>query len=238
MDSHPIRVIPVHEYLRPNLEELYQNECIFDKFDVDISGDGRHIVTGSYNSTIKIFDTLRHTEAPIVLTKFKPTPPVLCPIPIGRPLCTETYLRSIMGGGKIKGAENYASGQASISNSTVSALSPDEEFSHSSTADLSIGGNPIFPSSTAFDSTPSTEYGLFGQPEYGANDMRIEDTMLDDPDNIVQMYGPPLDVPPRPHIEPSSINFNKKVMHFSWHPDLDCIAIGGLNNLYIYTGGG
>ena len=34
MEAHPVKVIPVHEYLRPKLVELYESDCIFDKFEV------------------------------------------------------------------------------------------------------------------------------------------------------------------------------------------------------------
>lgn len=31
------------------------------------------------------------------------------------------------------------------------------------------------------------------------------------------------------------IAFDKKIMHLSWHPTRDVIAIAGLNRLYFYT---
>ena len=34
MEARPVKVIPVHEYLRPKLVELYESDCIFDKFEV------------------------------------------------------------------------------------------------------------------------------------------------------------------------------------------------------------
>lgn len=30
--------------------DLYENDCIFDKFDCSISGDGKHFCTGTYSN--------------------------------------------------------------------------------------------------------------------------------------------------------------------------------------------
>ena len=35
MESKPIETFTVHEYLRSKLCSLYENDCIFDKFEVD-----------------------------------------------------------------------------------------------------------------------------------------------------------------------------------------------------------
>ena len=37
MEARPLRVIPVHEFLRPRLMDLYESDCIFDKFEVSSS---------------------------------------------------------------------------------------------------------------------------------------------------------------------------------------------------------
>ena len=33
MESQPVRTIKVHEHLRSKLCELYESDCIFDKFE-------------------------------------------------------------------------------------------------------------------------------------------------------------------------------------------------------------
>lgn len=47
----------VHEYLRSKLCDLYENDCIFDKFEAEFSGDGKRIMTGSYHNLFHIMDT-------------------------------------------------------------------------------------------------------------------------------------------------------------------------------------
>eukprot|EP00461_Guttulinopsis_vulgaris_P004140 UN04141 len=40
--------------------------------------------------------------------------------------------------------------------------------------------------------------------------------------------------PPTENVNISLINFNRKALHVAWHPSLDCIAVAGVNKLYIY----
>ncbi|KAK9101254.1 hypothetical protein Scep_024684 [Stephania cephalantha] len=55
MDSGPVATFPVHEYLRPKLCDLYENDSIFDKFECCLSGDGSRVATGSYSNLFRIF---------------------------------------------------------------------------------------------------------------------------------------------------------------------------------------
>lgn len=55
MEREPVRVIPVHEYLRSKLVDLYENACIFDKFQCCFSHDGGSLLTGSYNSLLQVY---------------------------------------------------------------------------------------------------------------------------------------------------------------------------------------
>ncbi len=41
MESKPLHVLPIHDHLRPKLSELYENDCIFDKFEICVNGSGR-----------------------------------------------------------------------------------------------------------------------------------------------------------------------------------------------------
>lgn len=75
MESRPIKTIQIHDHLRGKLCDLYENDCIFDKFECMFSGDGKyvmsvpsrifllltaslssHVMTGSYHNYFRIFD--------------------------------------------------------------------------------------------------------------------------------------------------------------------------------------
>ncbi|WCJ39580.1 Serine/threonine protein phosphatase 2A 55 kDa regulatory subunit B beta isoform [Euphorbia peplus] len=55
MDSGPVATFQVHEYLRPKLCDLYENDSIFDKFECCLSGDGSRVSTGSYSNLFRVF---------------------------------------------------------------------------------------------------------------------------------------------------------------------------------------
>ncbi|XP_058074052.1 serine/threonine protein phosphatase 2A 55 kDa regulatory subunit B beta isoform-like isoform X2 [Magnolia sinica] len=55
MDSAPVATFQVHEYLRPKLCDLYENDSIFDKFECCLSGDGLRVATGSYSNLFRVF---------------------------------------------------------------------------------------------------------------------------------------------------------------------------------------
>lgn len=41
MESRPLATIPINDHLKPKLSELYENDCIFDKFESLFSPDGK-----------------------------------------------------------------------------------------------------------------------------------------------------------------------------------------------------
>jgi serine/threonine-protein phosphatase 2A regulatory subunit B len=73
MESRPLKTIPIHDHLRGKLCDLYENDCIFDKFECVWGGDDkyglsvsilyqvlihfRHVLTGSYHNYFRIYDT-------------------------------------------------------------------------------------------------------------------------------------------------------------------------------------
>jgi hypothetical protein len=67
MENKPIKTIPIHEHLRPRLCDTYENDSIFDKFEVVFSGDGQNVMTGSYNNNFMIYPTDPDKEIEVVL---------------------------------------------------------------------------------------------------------------------------------------------------------------------------
>uniref|UniRef100_A0A3Q4HX62 Serine/threonine-protein phosphatase 2A 55 kDa regulatory subunit B n=1 Tax=Neolamprologus brichardi TaxID=32507 RepID=A0A3Q4HX62_NEOBR len=56
MDKGPVETFQVHEYLRSKLCSLYENDCIFDKFECVWNSSDSVIMTGAYNSFFRMFD--------------------------------------------------------------------------------------------------------------------------------------------------------------------------------------
>jgi serine/threonine-protein phosphatase 2A regulatory subunit B len=61
MNNKPVVTIPIFEPLKSKLCELYENECIFDKFSISSSWDSNYFLTGNFNNTFHLID--RNGEA-------------------------------------------------------------------------------------------------------------------------------------------------------------------------------
>ncbi|KAH8081134.1 WD40-repeat-containing domain protein [Filobasidium floriforme] len=55
-EKQPVRKINIHEHLKQKLCDLYENDCIFDKFECTFSGSGDQVLTGSYHNYFRIYD--------------------------------------------------------------------------------------------------------------------------------------------------------------------------------------
>ena len=102
MERQPVKTVRIHEYLRPRLCDLYENDCIFDKFECAINHDGtfvpvfffhhhhrdahphfftplthhtlgdRQLISGSYSRKFKIFDVNSNDEVQMVANRIQP----------------------------------------------------------------------------------------------------------------------------------------------------------------------
>jgi len=71
MESRPVATFKVHEYLRPKLCDLYENDSIFDKFECCLSGDGLRVATGSYSNLFRVFGCVPASEEATTLEASK-----------------------------------------------------------------------------------------------------------------------------------------------------------------------
>lgn len=68
VETKPVVVVPIHDHLRSKLCELYENDCIFDKFECAISRDGAQVITGSYDHRVYVHNvSLTHGTAEVQL---------------------------------------------------------------------------------------------------------------------------------------------------------------------------
>ncbi len=57
MNKNPYSVINLYEPLKTKLCEFYENDCIFDRFDLNISNDGKSYISGNYDNKFHICST-------------------------------------------------------------------------------------------------------------------------------------------------------------------------------------
>ncbi|KAI3625684.1 hypothetical protein CBS9595_001045 [Malassezia furfur] len=62
MESRPLATIPIHDYLRPKLCDLYENDCIFDKFEGNWGPTGSTVLTGGYSNYFHLIDWERDSS--------------------------------------------------------------------------------------------------------------------------------------------------------------------------------
>ena len=149
MERQPVKTIPIHEHLRPRLCDTYENDSIFDKFEVVFSGDAKNVMTGSYNNNFMIYPAEEGKDTEVVLQADKSA---------------------------------FKAKKVGIPQPMNSATSPKD-------------GNGAKKGSRA--ASPSGG---------GAQRMRKE-------------------------TDADQIDFNKKILHMSWHPQEDSIAIAATNNV-------
>jgi hypothetical protein len=54
MESKPVKVISVAEHLKPALGDLYEGDCIYDKFQVAMCPQSQRVVTGTYSNQLTV----------------------------------------------------------------------------------------------------------------------------------------------------------------------------------------
>ena len=66
MESKPIETFTVHEYLRSKLCSLYENDCIFDKFEVHLTFTDVFLI-----NSLTVFVVLIHMGTHLKITLIK-----------------------------------------------------------------------------------------------------------------------------------------------------------------------
>ena len=54
--SEPVTVIKVNECLRQSISPLYELNCTFDKFDINVSPNGQKLFSGGYSNRFSIYN--------------------------------------------------------------------------------------------------------------------------------------------------------------------------------------
>lgn len=65
----PLFSAQVTDYMEKNLSSLYEQDSLDDEFFLDVSPDGKHMVTGGYNKSAHVIDT-NATSNTVVQCKF------------------------------------------------------------------------------------------------------------------------------------------------------------------------
>jgi len=168
MESRPIETYTVHDYLRNKLCILYENDCIFDKFECSWSANDDHILTGSYNNFFKSFNRKTKNELMYECSREQSKPRQLL-----RPkkVVSSTLLNNTNNGSSTMGGSQQNGSQSPSLNAKRNAAM------------------------------------MNGQKPY----VNIKD-----------------------EVNVDNLDFTKKILHTSWHPKDNIVAIAATNSLYVF----
>ncbi|CCC68635.1 hypothetical protein NCAS_0B05510 [Naumovozyma castellii] len=177
MDNKPLKTINVHEQLKDRLSDTYENDAIFDRFEVQFSGDSSTLMTGSYNNNFMIYPnaTIKHDmDVHGIVKDFNGT-------------------HDVTGGNLITDDVGIEVGNA--------VTPPELTDPHHE------GGNELDEIVLQANKT------AFRNKRYGSLAQRSARN---------KEWG-------------DDIDFKKSILHFSWHPKENSIAIAATNNLFLFS---
>ncbi|CCE64245.1 hypothetical protein TPHA_0H00350 [Tetrapisispora phaffii CBS 4417] len=161
MDNKPLKTINIHEQLKDRLSDTYENDSIFDKFELSFSGDSSSIMTGSYNNNFMIYPN-------VIQSNIEDTKPTI-----------------------VKTFDNNPKKKKPAANNDILLKNDD-----------GIGQIVLQADKTSFK---NRRVGTTAQ-----RSAKIKDWSDD-------------------------IDFKKSILHFSWHPKENSIALAATNNLFIFS---
>jgi len=83
MENKPVATISINNHLKPKLCDLYENDCIFDKFELAVNGDGSKICTGAYHNFFHVYGRNGKLEADMRAVKPTISPSVKRKVALG-----------------------------------------------------------------------------------------------------------------------------------------------------------
>ncbi|QLL32737.1 hypothetical protein HG536_0D02590 [Torulaspora globosa] len=203
MDNKPLKTINIHDQLKERLSDTYENDAIFDKFEVCFSGDSSSVMTGSYDNNFMIYPNVINTgDDPRGVVKS-----------FGDENQTINF-NSDKKSSKDKAMKfnsNINKGNSSNdlrnNGSTLGGRKGNRRRSSNSSRNSNEdNGNTLNEIVLQADKTAfkSKRYGL------AQRSARNKD------------WG-------------DNIDFKKSILHFSWHPRENSIAVAATNNLFIFS---
>lgn len=197
MELKPVKTINVHEHLRDRLCDTYENDAIFDKFEVQFGGDNKSIMTGSYNNNFMIYPNA----------------------------VNETH---------DKPSKSFSSAKFNTSSFTKNKSNHQKDDDDSDEDDDEVESPPI--DSETFPQSPGSQLDDDDQEEIvlKADKSAFKSKKLGNTGSMTRrmMNGVGAGNNAR---DVDNIDFKKSILHLSWHPKENSVAIAATNNLYIFS---
>jgi len=197
MELKPVKTINVHEHLRDRLCDTYENDAIFDKFEVQFSGDNKSIMTGSYNNNFMIYPNAVND------THSKPS-------------------------------KSFSSTKFNTSSFSKNKSSQQKDDDDSEEDDDDVASPPM--DSETFPQSPSSQLDDDDQEEIvlKADKSAFKSKKLGNTGSMTRRLMSGVGSGSNSG-DFDNIDFKKSILHLSWHPRENSVAIAATNNLYIFS---
>ncbi|KAL6927811.1 hypothetical protein ACO0SA_004434 [Hanseniaspora valbyensis] len=221
MNSKPLKVIPVHENLNDKLSDTYENDAIFDKFEVGFAKDSKTIMTGSYNNHFMIFPGSDFNG------NYKDNATSSTVPETNRDKIVSTFDNSNIFSKQQNGTLDEDDDKMDVDNNN----SNNEYVKYAKPEDIDVVCLQADKSAFKQQNSPSNGGGNRNSEMQGNKRQRhmmpgfwgnnaINNSKLFYMDDA-ELY--------------DNIDFKKNILHFSWHPREDTVAIAATNNLFIFS---
>ncbi|GBL48725.1 protein_phosphatase_PP2A_regulatory_subunit_B [Candidozyma auris] len=209
MERKPVATINVHEHLRDRLCDTYENDAIFDKFEVQFGGDNRSVMTGSYNNNFMIYPNAVGSSSQTLSSS--------------GPALDMSSFSLKRGGQKNSDDEDNKNGPRHH----------DDEHDDDDDDDSEQEDKLFAPPGEGFPQSPKkgedeqeeiilqADKSAFKSKKLGHGEGTTRRRMM----SGVGSGG----------VDNDYIDFKKSILHLSWHPQENSVAIAATNNLYIFS---
>lgn len=214
MEREPVEVIPVHDNIKQWLCTSYETDSIFDKFGVEVSGDSRSVMTGSYSSNFFIY--------PNVIGALDGSVPDSAEADLNSSGNTNTSPTSLTP--SAPSAPSASRSRGVIKSDT--GLSDDDEDA------MEIDSEPEA-QDTELDAELDHDLGGFrSSRERGTRRAREPAVVTLTADkNVFRKADEKIKLNRRN----KKVDFRKNILHMSWHPFENTVAIAATNNLFMFN---
>lgn len=213
MDNKPLKTINIHDQLKERLSDTYENDAIFDKFEISFSGDSSSVMTGSYNNNFMIYPNVINTgdDSTGIIKSFDDNNSSIDHNNDRKLSKDKTNINN--NNSNNNGRVNNHNNSKYLNNGTKGGLSGSKSSRRSHSNSSRNSNDETLNSNETNEIVLQADKSAFKSKRFGSlaqRSARIKD------------WG-------------DDIDFKKSILHFSWHPRENSIAIAATNNLFIFS---
>lgn len=211
MDRQPVETIHVHDNIKQWLCTSYETDSIFDKFEVEVSGDSRSVMTGSYSSKFFIY--------PHTMPGYSDEQQQASRSEHTLPSSSHTSSRK------------YRS-RASEEDGEVTAMELEE-----GEEDLDLDDDELDDRHRDREERERKQRKLENADNESLDNIVQEPVVLTADKNVFRKRSSN-DMAERARMSRrnnNKVDFRKNILHLSWHPYENSVAIAATNNLFVFN---